>query len=74
MQIPGAIWTALATLVVFAASYFFGSDQIGTWAALAVTVVTALAKAVEVQKPAEAEYSTLGPADKPSKMRRFLLG
>lgn len=52
-QIPGVVWSALATLIVFGASFAFGADQVGAWASTGVTVALAILKAWQVQQPAD---------------------
>ena len=80
MKIPGTVWTAGLTLIVFAASYFFGADAVGGFAALAVTASFELLKVWrslqlgDVTGGVTGGVSTRGTGEQPSALRQWLLG
>ena len=52
MKIPGVLWTSVAFVVVFAVGQFIDIDRIEEWVALALVIVNALLKAVELFRAA----------------------
>ncbi len=74
LPLPPMIWPALATVLIAAASQALGADQVGTVLMTALSVVSALLKAWQVQQPGDADsVATRGMGEEPSKMRKFWL-
>jgi len=68
------VWPALATVLIAAASEAFGADQVGTVLMLALSVISGLLKAWQVQQPGDAGgVSTRGMREESSKLARWWL-
>ena len=75
-QVPGFLWTAAIALLPLLAQWIQGDYFSGqAWVSVAVIVIGALLKLLEVYRPTDAQTrEVLDAPARPSKARRFLLG
>lgn len=71
-KIPGFVWTAILALIPLLVQWLQGEYFAAqTWVSVAIIVLGALAKLLEVYRPAQPQARDMEPS---SKARRFLLG